>query len=79
MEQCAVCHGNTGKGDGLGGIALNPRPANFTKQVFTRQSDGAIYWKINTGNPPMAAYKDLLQEVEIWQIINYIRTLDKSK
>lgn len=27
---CAVCHGPTGKGDGVAGKALDPKPANFT-------------------------------------------------
>jgi mono/diheme cytochrome c family protein len=27
---CASCHGATGKGDGVAGMALDPKPANFT-------------------------------------------------
>ena len=28
---CFTCHGNEGKGDGPAGMALNPRPRNFSK------------------------------------------------
>lgn len=28
-QKCAVCHGDTGAGDGPGGAALDPKPANF--------------------------------------------------
>jgi mono/diheme cytochrome c family protein len=27
---CAACHGTEGKGDGIGGASLNPKPRNFT-------------------------------------------------
>jgi len=27
---CTICHGDKGKGDGVAGAALNPRPGNFT-------------------------------------------------
>lgn len=76
-QYCALCHGNKGKGDGIGGIALDPKPANFTKPIFTKQTDGAIYWKINNGRAPMAAYKGLLSDQEIWEVILYIRSLSK--
>jgi len=29
-QYCVVCHGKIGKGDGVGGKALNPKPANLT-------------------------------------------------
>ena len=28
-QMCAVCHGAKGKGDGVAGAALNPKPTNF--------------------------------------------------
>ncbi len=76
-QQCAICHGDTGKGDGVAGMNLNPRPASFLSERVQNESDGAIFWKITNGNPPMAAYKDLLTEEQRWQLVNYIRTLSK--
>lgn len=77
-QLCVVCHGITGKGDGIAGVALQPRPANLTIPQFTNQTDGAIYWKITTGNPPMVSYKGLLKDQDIWSIIHYIRSLSKT-
>lgn len=76
-QLCVICHGTKGKGDGMAGAALNPKPGNFTKETFFNQTDGAIFWKISEGNPPMAAYKDLISETERWQLINYLRTFKK--
>ena len=74
---CAVCHGMKGKGDGVGGAGLNPKPANLTSEAVQSQSDGAIYWKIEQGRGSMPNYKTSLKEKNKWQIINYLRTLKK--
>lgn len=74
-KTCAVCHGTKGKGDGVAGICLNPRPQNLTSSLVQKQTDGAIYWKIGTGRPPMASYKSILTNEERWQLVNYIRQL----
>jgi mono/diheme cytochrome c family protein len=76
---CAICHGNKGKGDGIGGMALDPKPSNFTTERVQSQSDGALFWKITQGRTPMASYKEDLTEDQRWQVINYIRTLKKVK
>ena len=78
-QLCAICHGNSGKGDGVAGMALNPRPADLTTEQVQKQSDGAIYWKITTGRPPMAAYEASLTEEQRWQLVTYIRSLAKEK
>lgn len=74
---CAICHGNKGKGDGMAGMALKPRPADFTKSIVQNQTDGAIYWKLTEGKAPMAAYKETLTEEQRWKVVNFIRSLDK--
>lgn len=33
-KYCAVCHGETGKGNGFNAFNLNPRPRNFTDSIF---------------------------------------------
>jgi len=77
-QLCVICHGAKGKGDGIAGMALNPRPASFITKAFSSQTDGAIFWKITEGNAPMASYKDLISKEERWQLINYLRTLKKE-
>ena len=72
---CFVCHGPKGKGDGMGGAGLTPKPTNLTSKAVQSQSDGAIFWKIAEGRAPMASYKNSIPEKKRWEIINYIRTL----
>ena len=74
---CVMCHGDKGKGDGVAGLALNPRPANYTLPQTQLQSDGVLFWKMTTGRPPMASYKDILTETQRWQLVNYLRTFKK--
>lgn len=82
VHLCVVCHGDKGRGDGLAGMALTPRPANLTISKVQSQTDGALFWKITNGRPPMAAYQQSLSETQRWQLVNYIRTfgtLNKPK
>lgn len=76
-NMCAICHGNKGKGDGMAGMSLKPRPTNLSLQAIQSQSDGAIYWKITEGRAPMATYKQALNDEQRWQLVNYIRQLKK--
>ena len=76
-QMCAICHGDKGKGDGMAGMSLNPRPSNFTKSAIQEQTDGAIFWKLTTGRSPMAGYEKILKENQRWQLVNYIRTFKK--
>jgi mono/diheme cytochrome c family protein len=78
-QMCAICHGTKGKGDGMAGMSLTPRPTNFTKDNVQSQTDGAIYWKITQGKAPMASYKSALKSNQRWQLVNYIRTFKKVK
>lgn len=78
-QMCAICHGNKGKGDGMAGMSLNPRPTNFTKESVQAQTDGAIYWKLTEGRAPMASYKAALKPNQRWQLVNYIRTFKRVK
>jgi mono/diheme cytochrome c family protein len=75
-KACTACHGESGKGDGPGAAALNPKPADWTSAKVQQQTDGCIFWKMTTGRgamPPWAA----LSETERWQLVRYIRTLKK--
>jgi len=76
---CAVCHGNSGKGDGIAAAGLSMKPADHTSPYVQLQTDGSLFWEISNGHAPMPAYKTVLTEKQRWKLINYIRTLDKSK
>lgn len=72
---CFVCHGNQGKGDGLNAPNLERPPADLTAATVQAQSDGALFWKISEGNPPMLSFKYSLSEEQRWQLVHYIREL----
>jgi len=77
-QQCAVCHGKTGKGNGITAASLDPKPANLTSESVKKQTVGEIFWKIQHGRTPMPAFKKQLTEKQIWAVILYIRTLKKE-
>jgi mono/diheme cytochrome c family protein len=79
LSMCAVCHGETGKGNGAASVALTPHPANFLAITIKNESDGAIFWKLTNGRPPMASYETLLTETQRWQLVVYIRQLEEKK
>jgi len=77
-KMCAICHGKKGNGAGIAGASLNPKPANFRSPKIQADSDGAIFWKMTNGRPPMASYKASLSDTQRWQLVNYIRTFKKK-
>jgi mono/diheme cytochrome c family protein len=77
ISYCAPCHGEKGKGDGVAGGALSPKPANHTAPVVQNQTDGAIFWKLSEGRNAMAAYKNSLTETQRWNLVCFIRSLKK--
>jgi mono/diheme cytochrome c family protein len=74
-QNCVVCHGDAGKGDGPGGQFFTPKPTNLTDAVLWNESDGSLFWKLSTGRNAMPAWKALLNDQQRWQVITYIRTL----
>jgi mono/diheme cytochrome c family protein len=75
---CIICHGETGKGNGVAGVTLVPHPANFLSAKVRAESDGALFWKMTEGNAPMASYKTILTEDQRWKLVSYIRDLQKN-
>lgn len=75
---CASCHGNSGKGDGPAGAALNPKPADLTAMAG-QHPDGDFAWKIANGRGPMPAWKGVLNEAQIWDTVNFVQSLAPGK
>jgi len=52
-------------------------PANLTDETWDHgSSDGEIFTVIRDGtSSDMEAYKDRLTEKQIWQLVNYIRSI----
>jgi mono/diheme cytochrome c family protein len=77
-NNCVACHGSQGHGDGPAGAALDPAPKNLP-ELSTTVGDDFLFWRISTGSPgtSMPAWKGVLTDEEIWQVIAYIHTLKK--
>jgi mono/diheme cytochrome c family protein len=75
QSNCVVCHGDAGKGDGPGGKALNPKPADLTSDLVQGQTDGEIFWKITNGRGAMVKWEPVISEEQRWDLVNYIRSL----
>ena len=78
QTHCALCHGASGQGDGPAGAALNPKPTNL-REMVGQHSDGDFAWKIANGRGPMPAWKSVLQENQIWDLVNFIQSLGDKK
>jgi mono/diheme cytochrome c family protein len=80
---CFTCHGNTGKGDGPAGAALDPAPRNFTNPEFHKvRTPGEMFWVIKNGSPGtgMISYNPaMINDEETWQVILYERSLGGEK
>jgi high-affinity iron transporter len=83
-ENCAQCHGETGKGDGPSRATMNPKqplPANFTDPEF---ADGLSPFKafnaigFGVENTAMASFAALSEE-ERWQLAFYVLSLRFSE
>lgn len=77
QANCAECHGESGKGNGLRAAGLNARLPNFSDQAFMAQKSAADFFTaISEGLPPeMPAYADELSENERWALADYTRWL----
>jgi mono/diheme cytochrome c family protein len=81
-KNCVSCHGATGKGDGKMGAELTPKPSDLTDAEWKHgSSDGEIFKVINEGvkNTGMRSYKSKMTEHEMWDVVNYVRSIGPKK
>ena len=84
-NRCVVCHGETGKGDGDGSAALDPKPRDFTSAEWQGEvSDDHLQKIIVYGGtavgkaPTMPANPDLdAKPAVVAELVKYIRDLAK--
>ena len=79
-KDCAVCHGAEGRGNGVAAVALPQRPDDLSRiappPIFP---DGVVAYRILNGVKMMPAFKSTLSENEIWDLLNFIRSLAPAK
>jgi mono/diheme cytochrome c family protein len=85
-ENCAPCHGEAGKGDGVGARSLPVRPADHTNAgVMNSRSDAFLRDVIAKGGSAMGlssfmpAWQGIFKDKEIEALVAYIRSLAAAK
>ena len=81
-KYCSFCHGADAKGDG----PLAPKdshPPNLTDDTWVHgDTDGEIFLVVQNGlgeKSPMKGLKTKLSDQDIWNVINYLRSLGPKK
>ena len=78
---CAVCHGINAEGGS--GSDISPPAPDLTDAVWLHGStDGEIFYTIKNGVPPdlaMEPWGDRIKDPDIWNVVNYVRSLAKKK
>ena len=78
-NNCSVCHGLTGNGDGPMASQFDPSPAVLSNPKLTGDANTTAYDNfevINVGiaNTAMMAWAEALSETQIWDVTYYLRT-----
>jgi len=74
-ENCEVCHGPNGYGDGPAAAALPIKPADLTGAHLFHHGEGTLFWWVSHGiaGTPMPGFADRLSESERWDVLNFLR------
>lgn len=74
-QNCSICHGDTGAGDGPAGVGLEPAPANLRDaQRLDQLSLFDLYNTLGLGieGTEMPSFADQLDERQRWDVAAYI-------
>ena len=77
---CATCHGIAGDGQSV--VAANmqrEKPASMTEPHVLEQPVGELYRTMSEGFGLMPGYAAMLSVEERWQIVAYVRALQRSR
>jgi len=88
QQNCALCHGPVGKGDGALAPTLFPHPVNLQLHVPQHAVGELFYW-ISSGIPgtSMPAWSDVdpatgqprLSDDQRWSVIRYLQALSRGE
>ncbi|MBI1762850.1 MAG: cytochrome c [Acidobacteria bacterium] len=77
QANCALCHGDTGAGDGPASASFDPKPTHLAKDDVINDPDGELFLVLKKGKGKMPAMKKMTDE-QMWQVVAYVRTLAKQ-
>jgi putative copper export protein/mono/diheme cytochrome c family protein/peroxiredoxin len=80
-ENCVVCHGVAGYGDGPAAENLKPKPADLTARHAASHTAGDLYWWLSHGvkETAMPGFDQSFSEDERWDLINFLRALSTGE
>ena len=80
-QNCAVCHGLEGWGNGPNAITLEKKPANFSRPFYKQYPDEFWFYRISEGIPGtrMPRFGEVLTEEQRWYLVAYLKTLPTDK
>ena len=78
IGSCATCHGATGDGKGVFGVATYPPATDLTASKAT--SDAALFWITKNGLSftGMPGFGRQYSDADLWAVVGYIRTLQQG-
>jgi mono/diheme cytochrome c family protein len=78
LGNCSVCHGAGGAGDADIGRNMYPPAADLTSKRVIDMNDGEIAWIVKFGLSfvGMPAFRTILDDREVWQVVTFIRSLE---
>jgi len=78
-QDCAMCHGAEGGGDGDLAADMHLKLRDFRgAEALKDLSDSDIYHIINNGKGKMMGEEGRLKPDEIWDVVNFVRSLAKK-
>jgi mono/diheme cytochrome c family protein len=79
-QYCAACHGAGGRGDGPAATSLAKTPEDLTRIALPPLfPDGVVAYRIANGGDGMPAWRGVVGDEDIWDLINFIRSLRRDK
>jgi mono/diheme cytochrome c family protein len=76
---CAMCHGKTGAGDGDLATDMKLTLKDYRNPDSLKDiSDGEIFSIIEKGKGQMSGEEGRLKAPQIWDLVNYVRSLSKK-
>ena len=75
---CMACHGMKGVGNGPVSAKYPLKIPSLVSDKIKGWSDGSIYHVITMGQGTMGPYASHIPQASRWQVVNYIRQLQKN-
>lgn len=81
QTNCSTCHGAEGKGDGVAGAALNPKPRNLVEGKWTQGNGVIAHFNVLTNGikgssmPPWGHFKP----ADRWALVHFIESITTNK